>query len=126
MMHKSFFALLLSVSSVAAFAPAVGHSSRLVTTSCKPAASASLVVLSAKPGEEQPEEEEKKGGLFAGISNFFTELDNFMDDASARRLGAGASFYGKRKSSFYGEDDKMKKTTDGYDPTGMCYCCVNV
>ena len=48
----------------------------------------------------------------------FAELDAFMDDASARRLGAGASFYGKRKSSFYGENDKMKKTSEGYDPTG--------
>ena len=41
------------------------------------------------------------------------------DDASARRLGAGASFYGKRKSNFYGEGDKMKKADrDTYDPTG--------
>ena len=26
-----------------------------------------------------------------------------------RRLGNGASFYGKRKSSFYGEDDSNRK-----------------
>lgn len=32
-----------------------------------------------------------------------------MDDASSRRLGNGASFYGKRKSGFYGEKDVMKK-----------------
>jgi len=115
MMHKTLFAVLLSVSAVAAFSPAVHHKSRLAASSTH-RASASLVVLAAK--DEQPEEKQK-GGLFSGISNFFTELDNFMDDASARRLGAGASFYGKRKSSFYGEDDKMKKSTDGYDPTGM-------
>lgn len=59
------------------------------------------------------------GGLFSGVSNFFAELDAFVDDASARRLGAGAKFYGKRKSSFYGKDDKMKKQVQGYDPEGM-------
>jgi hypothetical protein len=48
-------------------------------------------------------------GIFDGVQNFFKELDAFMDDASARRLGNGAAFYGKRKSNFYGEGDKMKK-----------------
>lgn len=43
------------------------------------------------------------------ISNFFQELDNFVDDASARRLGNGAAFYGKRKSNFYGSNDKNRK-----------------
>jgi hypothetical protein len=43
-----------------------------------------------------------------GVSNFFEELDTFIDDASARRLG-NAAFYGKRKSEFYCEDDKNKK-----------------
>ena len=54
-------------------------------------------------------------GPFGG---FFQELDNFMDDAFSRRLGNGATFYGKRKSSFYGNDDKMKKE-DAFmpDPT---------
>ena len=37
------------------------------------------------------------------------EVDNFADDAMGRRLGNGAKFYGKRKSSFYGEDDEDKK-----------------
>ena len=37
------------------------------------------------------------------------QLDNFVDDAANRRLGNGAKFYGKRKSSFYGEDDEMRK-----------------
>lgn len=54
-------------------------------------------------------EEEKKGGFFGAVSNFFEELDAFVDDATARRLGNGAAYYGKRKSSFYGEADSMKK-----------------
>ena len=37
------------------------------------------------------------------------EVDNFADDAVGRRLGNGAKFYGKRKSSFYGEDDELRK-----------------
>ena len=45
--------------------------------------------------------------------NFFQkmlqELDNFADDAVGRRLGNGAKFYGKRRSSFYGEDDSDRK-----------------
>ena len=41
-----------------------------------------------------------------------------MDDASARRLGNGAKFYGKRKSNFYGENDSMKKENPNQaDPT---------
>ena len=43
------------------------------------------------------------------FSNFFNELDAFVDDATNRRLGNGAAFYGKRKSAFYGEEDFMKK-----------------
>ena len=43
------------------------------------------------------------------FDKFFEELDNFIDDATSRRLGAGASFYGKRKSNFYGENDSQKK-----------------
>ena len=85
------------------------------------------------------------GGFFQGVSNFFAELDAFVDDASARRLGngmrvlwnqndiflrlasylicliavlfSGAAFYGKRKSNFYGESDKMRKADrDVADP----------
>ena len=55
-------------------------------------------------------EEEKKGGFFGAVSNFFEELDAFVDDATARRLGNGAAYYGKRKSSFYGKNDSMKKS----------------
>jgi hypothetical protein len=32
------------------------------------------------------------GGFFRGVKNFFEELDAFVDDASARRLGAGAQY----------------------------------
>ncbi len=62
---------------------------------------------------------ENNKGLFGGISNFFEELDAFVDDATSRRLGNGAAFYGKRKSGFYGEDDKGKKLDKNRpDPTG--------
>src|SRR6056297_1307076 len=43
------------------------------------------------------------------LDGFLQELDNFVDDAANRRLGNGAKFYGKRKSSFYGEDDADRK-----------------
>lgn len=61
------------------------------------------------------ENDSKEGGFFQGISNFLQEIDNFMDDASARRLGNGAAFYGKRKSNFYGENDKNRKA-DSFTP----------
>jgi hypothetical protein len=52
------------------------------------------------------------------FKDFFTELDKFLDDASARRLGNGAAFYGKRKSNFYGANDKNRKIdTNIPDPT---------
>jgi len=61
------------------------------------------------------EEPEAKGNFF---SNLFSELDNFVEDATSRRLGAGAQFYGKRKSEFYGKNDKGKKKNSGLaDPT---------
>lgn len=57
----------------------------------------------------------KKKGFFA---NFFEELDAFVDDATSRRLGNGAQYYGKRKSSFYGKDDANKKRDKAVaDPT---------
>ena len=56
---------------------------------------------------EQQKKKKKKGNFF---TNMFEELDAFMDDATARRLGNGAAYYGKRKSSFYGSEDKMKKS----------------
>ena len=54
-------------------------------------------------GEDEPQ----KKGFF---QNFFEELDAFVDDATSRRLGNGAQYYGKRKSSFYGEGDANRKT----------------
>jgi len=52
------------------------------------------------------------------FGKFFDELDAFVDDATNRRLGNGAAFYGKRKSTFYGEEDFMKKEdNDVEDPT---------
>lgn len=55
------------------------------------------------------QEEEKEGGPFGFVSNFFEELDAFVDDATNRRMGNGAAFYGKRKSEFYGKEDVRKK-----------------
>ena len=49
--------------------------------------------------------------------NFFDKLKAetvaFVSDAMNRRMGNGASFYGKRKSSFYGNDDEMKAQGKG-------------
>jgi hypothetical protein len=73
----------------------------------KPAGRFSLSPCSARGPDEADQSE--GGGFFKGISNFFEELDAFVDDASARRLGNGAAFYGKRKSKFYGDEDKNKK-----------------
>ena len=83
-----------------------------VTTTTTPPVSASAgatVLHDKKWGDEQSEKKNGGGGLFGAVSNFFEELDAFVDDATARRLGAGAQYYGKRKSSFYGDDDKNKK-----------------
>eukprot|EP00980_Cylindrotheca_fusiformis_P009090 scaffold1965_cov110-Cylindrotheca_fusiformis.AAC.13 len=56
--------------------------------------------------------------VFDKIGEFFEELDAFVDDATSRRLGAGASFYGKRKSNFYGKNDKGRKRDRSMaDPT---------
>jgi hypothetical protein len=59
---------------------------------------------------------ENENTFVSNIKNFFKELDNFVDDATARRLGNGSAFYGKRKSNFYGENDANKKQSDGFDP----------
>ena len=36
-------------------------------------------------------------------------MDRFADDAVGRRLGNGVQFYGKRKSTFYGDGDTQRK-----------------
>ncbi|GMI17567.1 hypothetical protein TrLO_g3912 [Triparma laevis f. longispina] len=64
--------------------------------------------LSARPNEE---DEDDRGDN--PISNFFNALDDFIDDATMRKLGGGAKFYGKRKSGFYGKNDSMKKQSKG-------------
>jgi len=62
--------------------------------------------------------ENKNNNIFDSIGNFFRELDAFVDDATNRRLGNGWRYYGKRKSSFYGEDDIGRKSDmDLPDPT---------
>lgn len=58
-------------------------------------------------------------GFFDKVGEFFEELDAFVDDATARRLGNGSKFYGKRRSNFYGENDKDRKVDRKVaDPTG--------
>jgi hypothetical protein len=84
--------LAVAVSSAAAF------SSTSPTTLSR---STSYPTLSMSNEGEPP-----KKGFF---QNFFEELDAFVDDATSRRLGNGAQYYGKRKSSFYGADDSNRK-----------------
>lgn len=48
-------------------------------------------------------------GIFDKVGEFFEELDAFVDDATSRRLGNGSKFYGKRRSKFYGTEDKDRK-----------------
>ena len=63
-------------------------------------------------------------GFFDKVGEMFEELDAFVDDAMSRRLGAGAAFYGKRKSNFYGENDKGRKRDRSMpDPTGEFNMC---
>ena len=68
-----------------------------------------IVFPMAADDENQKQQGGGGGGLFGAVNNFFEELDAFVDDATSRRLGNGAAFYGKRKSGFYGKDDSNKK-----------------
>lgn len=87
------FVISVAKTAVSAFSP-----------SAKSASSTSALGMA---NQEEPEQD--NGGIFGAIGNFFDELDAFVDDATSRRLGNGAAFYGKRKSSFYGKDDSNKK-----------------
>jgi hypothetical protein len=95
-MSKIVTLLALLVASAAAFAP-ISSTPSLVD--------APKTIL----GMSADDEAKQGGGIFGAIGNFFEELDAFVDDATSRRLGNGAAFYGKRKSSFYGEGDANKK-----------------
>lgn len=101
--------LLLSLLSCDAFAPTA------ISQKSSNNIIASTGITSTQSKTQLHSEEKKKGGFF---SNFFSELDAFVDDATNRRLGNGAAFYGKRKSGFYGEEDFMKKVDNAVpDPT---------
>jgi len=91
--------LLLVASSIEGF----------TTTSHSTTTTSSTSVLWEKKWGEPEKKENILGTIGNAFGNFFEELDAFVDDATARRLGNGAAYYGKRKSSFYGSDDKMKK-----------------
>jgi hypothetical protein len=103
-----FFSLLLwslALQGIEAFVPVQSLRSR-------------AVVLAASDNDDEPSQSPEKGGFFQGWNNFVAELDAFVDDATARRLGNGAAFYGKRKSNFHGENDKNKKEDrDSFDLT---------
>jgi hypothetical protein len=73
--------------------------------------------------DDEYEPQEKKKGFFA---NFFEELDAFVDDATSRRLGNGAQYYGKRKSSFYGKDDvnRKKDKVSLYEDTAVSFWAI--
>ena len=61
----------------------------------------------------------QRNGIFDRVGEFFSELDAFVDDATSRRLGNGSKFYGKRRSNFYGKEDKdRKRDRTVADPTG--------
>jgi hypothetical protein len=88
------------------FAPTTVVSIRISTSATTTTSTTTTTSLNA----ENKNKKKGNGGIFGAITNMFEELDAFMDDATARRLGNGAAYYGKRKSSFYGSDDKMKKS----------------
>jgi len=91
---------------VVVFLSLTQHDSHAFTTKSSQRAFSSATGLSLA--------EKEKGFL----GKFFEELDNFVDDATSRRLGNGAAFYGKRKSSFYGENDSKRKVDSSVvDPT---------
>ncbi|GMH74252.1 hypothetical protein TrST_g14016 [Triparma strigata] len=67
---------------------------------------------SSKAGKKLPDPDPPSSNP---IKNFFQALDDFIDDATMRKLGGGAKFYGKRKSGFYGSSDSMKKSSRAPD-----------
>ena len=82
-----------------------------------------------KPAGRHSLESVRRMGLLDAWKDFNQAVDDFVDDAMDRKLGNGASFYGKRKSGFYGEADSMKKEDpriaradeDYQGPTGSGY-----
>jgi hypothetical protein len=99
MMHQqSLFLFILAVFTANAFVPVQQQNVRSTSSS-------SLNGIFDKIGDKMGE--------------MFDELDAFVDDATSRRLGAGAAFYGKRKSKFYGEKDIGRKSDKNVaDPLG--------
>ena len=95
-------AMVASICEVESFS----NSLHVLTTAPRSMLSNPSSALSESFDDEDEYEQPKKKGFFA---NFFQELDAFVDDATSRRLGAGAQYYGKRKSSFYGKEDSNKK-----------------
>lgn len=101
-LHKCILLLLLAAASVQGFAPT---------------------------SRQQQRSRTDLNGIFDKVGEFFEELDAFVDDATSRRLGNGSKFYGKRRSNFYGKEDKDRKrdrtvrdlTEDYQGPTSSGY-----
>ena len=52
------------------------------------------------------------------FKNFGEQLDAVVDDAMNHRLGNGTTFYGKRRSNYYGPTDPNRKVlVNRFDPT---------
>lgn len=51
-------------------------------------------------------------GPFGFLKRLAQEVDDIVDDAMMKKLGNGNNFYGKRKSNFYGKDDKGKRQSE--------------
>jgi len=52
----------------------------------------SLIRPTSSSSSQLFESGEQNKGFFQGLKDAFQEIDNFLDDASARRLGNGAAF----------------------------------
>lgn len=78
---------------------------RHVSSAVSSPGSASIPMVMSGEGKESL-------GFFGRLAK---GLDDIVDDALDRKLGNGASFYGKRKSSFYGKNDPFKRKGDERD-----------
>lgn len=107
-MRPCILLILVLISSSNGFIP-TSRQTNIVRSHCRYQSSLTILQSVGDDDNNNGNKSGKGNGFLQGFQNFLTELDNFMDDASARRLGNGAAFYGKRKSNFYGKNDKNKK-----------------
>ncbi len=98
--------LFFAICDAAAFSGAIHKTTSHSAGICNIYINSPSILHGSYNDDDEYEPPEKKKGFFA---KFFDELDAFVDDATSRRLGNGAQYYGKRKSSFYGKDDVNRK-----------------